>query len=64
MPSRVKCFHCLGCMVARWIDNKRYYYCDLCRIWYGGGQELIEVEDPTKKEVKDDTPNNVNNVRN
>ena len=46
MPSRVKCVHCLGCMSARWVENKRYYYCDLCKVWYGGGSELIEVESP------------------
>ncbi len=49
MSTRVKCRHCLGCMIARWIENNRYYYCDLCRVWYGGGPgELNEVEDPRK----------------
>lgn len=47
MPSRVKCKECLGCMIARWVNNSRYYYCDLCRIWYGGRSgELVVVENP------------------
>lgn len=47
MATRVKCIHCLGCMIARWVNNNRYYYCDLCKIWYGGRiDNLIEVADP------------------
>ena len=46
MATRVKCKHCLGCMIARWVNNSRYYYCDLCRIWYGGGKEIVEVPSP------------------
>ena len=50
MASRVKCWACLGCMIARWVNNKVYYYCDLCKLWYGKNTEgLILVEDPNKE---------------
>lgn len=57
MANRVKCKECLGCMAARWIDNSRYYYCDLCKIWYGG-KELVVVPNPYEgrnlpKEIKE-----------
>jgi hypothetical protein len=45
--GKVKCKECLGCMTARWIDNRRYFYCDLCKLWYGGGKgSLIVVDSP------------------
>jgi hypothetical protein len=56
-------------MPARWIENNRYYYCDLCKVWYGGRNELIEVEDPRKNlnfpvelEEQNDNTDNANSI--
>jgi hypothetical protein len=29
-----KCTHCNSCMPPVWINNARYFYCDLCLKYY------------------------------
>ena len=34
MASKTKCPLCRGCMSYRMINNKSYYWCDLCQSYY------------------------------
>jgi hypothetical protein len=35
-----------------WILPNRYYYCSLCRQWYGGGAgELLKVPNPNQDRI-------------
>ena len=39
-------------MSALWVMPNRYYYCSLCRIWYGGrAGELVEVPNPNQDKI-------------
>lgn len=52
MAHRVKCTNCNSCMSALWVMPNRYYYCSLCRIWYGGrAGELVEVPNPNQDKI-------------
>lgn len=43
--SLPKCYECLGCMHPVWVDNNRYFYCDLCRLYYAGQNVNLYVVD-------------------
>jgi hypothetical protein len=52
VAHRVKCPECLSCMSPVWVMPNRYYYCSLCRIWYGGRDgELIIVPNPNQDKI-------------
>lgn len=63
MAHRVKCPECKTCMAPIWIMPNRYYFCELCRVYYSGtDNELIIVPsnviyDLMKGSNKNDIPN-------
>lgn len=55
MPHRVKCPDCNSCLAPQWIMPNRYYYCDFCRVYYGGrdGELYIVPTETIHKMIKD-----------
>jgi len=46
MPSKsAKCPECLTCMAKLWILPNRYYYCEICNVYYGGRDDSLQLQD-------------------
>jgi len=43
MANKKKCPECNGCMVAQWILPDRFYFCEFCRVYYGGMDTSLKI---------------------